>query len=153
MPGESRERGQLQRLGTPPGSMPAEAMTFAACRPRASAKAQGIREVFRRWVNIDRTMASKMPSSRTGTAGGRNVSRTTAERTFGRRTERAGRQRQEPAHVRMALDQDGQHTVVAGPGPASIRSATSCCTISVASQWARCRCAPTRRKRMGEETL
>ena len=75
---------ELQRLGPPLASMPGVAERGA--RVDAAVAANGFSafaSVFRRCVNIDRTIPSNTASSRTATAGSRNSSRTTAEWTFG----------------------------------------------------------------------
>ena len=110
---------ELQGLGPAvAGSMPARAQRVArrhAARARRTAPAR-CRSIFRRCVNIDRTIASNTARRRVGTAGGRNVSRTTAEWTFGAGRNAPGGSVSSRPDVGVQPGSDRQHAVVAGAG-------------------------------------
>ena len=89
--------------------------------------------VLRRWVNIVRTIRVKSASSTNVTGGGRNASRTTADETCGGGRKAPGgraRMRVTSACSPARIDSTPYSLV---PGLAVSRSATSRCSMSVAS--------------------
>ncbi len=123
--------------------MPAAASAAPRRRPwRPQTPPSAFDSIFRRWVKIERTSASNVSTLRT--AGRRRPVRDAHDRRVDarRRAKRARRQRQPRRRRARAAAEHADSTPHSPvPGAAARRSATSRCSISVASLMRRPSCA------------
>ena len=152
-----RQLCQLQRLGTAPPDR-----SRRASRPRGASRAG--RRVGRSAFDerlaplhehrADHRLERRFVRHRDGAAAETAAGRRPNEPS-GARPEGAGRQRQQRPHVGVQLHEDRQHAVVAASRAArSMRSATSRCSIRVAStSRPRRRCASMSANRIGEDDV
>ena len=136
----SRKRGhfdQLQRLGPPladrcrPRRAPSPASTPALDARTASARCQRLAPLGEHRPHHARRTAAGRRSS---TGGGRNASRTTAECTFGGGRNAPAAATAAASHRRASAGQTVSTPYSPVPALATSRSATSFCSISVASR-------------------